>query len=110
MDMLMDYFSIVEERMDFTAAFRLERAIPRRVLKKVADYRYTFNQQLAAMKRFRKRLGPEGWPISMLECALVAATPGKKQLPLPTFTDEQRNDPIFPGNAQFLKDYCGIVI
>jgi hypothetical protein len=46
MDMLMDYFSIVEERMDFTPAFRLERAIPRRVLKKVADHRYTVNQHL----------------------------------------------------------------
>ena len=109
MDALMDYFSIVEERMDFTVAFRLDRQIPARVLEKVGSYPYSFDNEYAALQRFKKRLGSEGWPIPMLECRLFQAR-GKHQGTPPVFLPEQRADPVFAGNAKWLREYCGIEI
>jgi len=109
MDALMPYFSIVEGQADFSAAFRLERAIPPRLLREVAAYRFSFRQEAAALRRFQKRLGPAGWPLPMHAC--VAATSRQKKLPvLPEFSAEQRGATIFAGNAAFLKDYCGVAI
>jgi hypothetical protein len=78
MDLLADYFTIIEPCCDWSVVFKLETAIPREKLEVAARYEFSFVQQHSALRRMMRRVGMPGHDYLLLsECAAIGTTFGE---------------------------------
>lgn len=80
MDFLMDYFTLIETGRNWSAAFRLERAIPREQLEIAGRYQFSFIQQKLAFSRMMRRVGMPGRDyLRLSECAAIGTLFGERR-------------------------------
>jgi hypothetical protein len=80
MDFLMGHFTIIEAGRDWSVAFRLETAIPRTKLQMVGQYKFSFAQQQAAIRRMMLRVGMPGSDyLRLSECAAIGTHFGEQR-------------------------------
>ena len=80
MDFLMDHFTIIEAGRDWSVAFRLETPISHEKLQTASQYKFSFAQQQAALRRMMRRVGMPGSDyLRLSECAAIGTHFGERR-------------------------------
>ena len=80
MDFLMDHFTIIETGRDWSVVFRLEKSILQEKLQIASQYKFSFAQQQAALRRMMRRVGMPGSDyLRLSECAAIGTYFGEQQ-------------------------------
>ncbi|MFZ2062453.1 MAG: class I SAM-dependent methyltransferase [Candidatus Binatus sp.] len=80
MDFLMDHFTIIEAGRDWSVVFRLETPIPQEKLQTASQYKFSFAQQQAGLRRMMRRVGMPGSEyLRLSECAAIGTHFGERR-------------------------------
>ena len=110
MDFLMDHFSIIEAGRDWSAVFRLEKAIPQEKLQIASLYKFSFAQQQAALRRMMRRVGMPGSDyLRLSECAAIGTYFGEPQFRIALATAIRRStldpDQVWSDGLAWCRDF-----
>ena len=76
----MDHFTIIEAGRDWSVVFRLETPIPQEKLQTASQYKFSFAQQQAGLRRMMRRVGMPGSDyLRLSECAAIGTHFGERR-------------------------------
>jgi predicted O-methyltransferase YrrM len=110
MDFLRDYFTMIEEQRDWSAAFLLHSEIPKEKLDAACRYEFTVSQQRAAIKRTMARVEqPARRYLALTDCVIIGTYLGEHAF-WPAFDKAVRSakspeDPIWITSIAWGKQY-----
>jgi hypothetical protein len=77
MDAFRPYFSLIEGRRDWSAAWRLDHGIPKQALARIANYEFSETEEFDAMERAMNDPGLDGAYLAFSRAALVLRHQGE---------------------------------